>query len=85
MSIASDHAHRVKAAQQRPESFASEGHVIAHVTDGGQLGTAGTYLNPDEALRLAQWIIRTFGEPGKHLGIGQVYDLRSVPVEGEPT
>lgn len=63
MSIASEYAARVKAASIEPTGIACAAGGGAHVTKKGTLQFLGCHeWDPAEALKLAEWIQRTFGE-----------------------
>ncbi len=63
MSIASDHAARVKAATPPEGFYAKDGDLCARadITKDGYCYLCGTVTSYD-VLRLARWINATFGE-----------------------
>lgn len=62
MSVASEYVEKVKDIPKRPEFVDDDGQVGAYVTKDGDLDALEWLYTPEEALKLAQWIIDTFGE-----------------------
>jgi hypothetical protein len=63
MSKASEHAARVQAAKNAPAACpGGRGWNIASVTDDGKAAIHQAYLSSEEALKLARWILATFGD-----------------------
>jgi hypothetical protein len=63
MSKASEYAARVQDAKNAPAPCrGGQGWNLAWVTESGGMGTAQTHLTSEDALRLAKWILDTFGD-----------------------